>query len=238
MAHETQIATRLAYPVEVWPPDDTEESVVGTDLHQTTIINLRLGINEIAHLRRQAGQPVPWHALDQTVLLGCRRRDGTAYRTQPDVFVYPHAIDAKRGSMALTLDGPPVLIIEVLSESTYASDIDLNEGKGYSYARAGVREYMALDPTREYLPAGIQAWRLADGVYQPWEPDAAGLWRSAQIAVAIGVEGTLAAVYTLDGRRMLREGEVAAELELRDETLARQEAEIERLQRRLRELEG
>src|SRR5579885_2830208 len=86
MAHETQTATRLAYPTEVWPPDDTEESVVGTDLHQTTIINLRLGINEIAHSRRQAGQPVPWHALDQTVLLGCRRRDGTAYRTQPDVF--------------------------------------------------------------------------------------------------------------------------------------------------------
>ena len=238
MAHETQAATRLAYALELWPPDDSEESVVGTDLHQTTIINLRLGINEIAQSRRQSGQPVPWHALDQTVLLGCRRRDGTAHRTQPDVFVYPHAIDSKRGSMALALDGPPVLIIEVLSESTYASDIDLNDGKGYSYARAGVREYMALDPTREYLSVGIQAWRLVDGVYQPWEPDAAGRWQSAEIAVAIGIEGALAAVYTSEGQRMLREGEVAAEMERRDETLERQVAEIERLRRQIQELGG
>ncbi len=34
---------------EPWPPDDTEESVAGTVLHQTTIINLRWGINEAAH---------------------------------------------------------------------------------------------------------------------------------------------------------------------------------------------
>jgi len=35
-------------PIVVWPLDDTEESVVGTDLHQMTIMNLRWGINEIA----------------------------------------------------------------------------------------------------------------------------------------------------------------------------------------------
>ena len=31
----------IRYAVEVWPPDDTEESVAGTDLHQTAIINVR-----------------------------------------------------------------------------------------------------------------------------------------------------------------------------------------------------
>jgi hypothetical protein len=56
------------------------------------------------------------------------------------------------------------------------------------------------------------AYRLEQGVYRPWHPDAAGRWRSEEIAVAIGMESGLAAVYTLDGRRQLREGEVAREL--------------------------
>ena len=32
----------------LWPPDDTEESVLGTPYHQTTITNVRVGINEAA----------------------------------------------------------------------------------------------------------------------------------------------------------------------------------------------
>jgi len=47
------------------------------------------------------------------------RPDGSAYRTYPDVFVYPRLIAPDRGSVTLEVDGPPVLIIEVLSESTH-----------------------------------------------------------------------------------------------------------------------
>lgn len=228
MASETQAQPRPYPPLEVWPPDDTEESVVGTDLHQTTIINLRWGINEVAQLHRAPEQAAPWHALGQTTLLGCQRPDGTAYRTLPDVFVYPRSIDQSRGSVALALDGPPVLIIEVLSESTYAADIDLAHGKGYSYARAGVREYLALDPARAFIAEGGRGWRLVEGVYRPWEPDADGRWQSTTIEVAIGLEGVLAAIYTCEGRRMLREGEV-------EEELGRLRGELERMQRLLDE---
>src|SRR5579875_1068161 len=142
MASETRTWSRAFPAAEVWPPDDTEESILGTDLHQTTITNLRWGINEVARLGRLADESSPWHALSQITLLGCRHPDGTDYRTYPDVFVYPHPVDPDRGSMALEVDGPPVLIIEVLSESTYEADIDLDRGKGYSYAHAGVREYL------------------------------------------------------------------------------------------------
>jgi hypothetical protein len=209
--------------VEVWPPDDTEESVLGTDLHQMTITNLRLGINEVAHLVRAPGHGLPWQALSQIALLGCTRPDGSDYRTFPDVFVYRHPIDQNRGSVALAVDGPPVLIIEVLSESTYAADLDLERGKGFSYARAGVREYLALDPAGSFLPERGRAWRLENGVYRSWEPDASGRWQSAEIAVAIGVEGILATVYTREGRRQLREGEIAAELERLRRLLAERE---------------
>jgi hypothetical protein len=206
MSAESRICTT------VWPPDDTEESILGTDLHQTTIINLRLGINEVAHLQQKPGQPLPWKALDQIALLGCRRPDGSLYRTYPDVFVYLKPIDPNRGSVAIEVDGPPVLIIEVLSESTYEADLDIQRGKGYSYSQAGVREYLALDPTGTFLPERGRAWRLESGVYRPWEPGEYGRWRSQEIGVAIGFEGPIATVYTLEGQRQLTEGEIAVEI--------------------------
>jgi len=220
MASETEIWSRLVAPMEVWPPDDTEESVVGTDWHQMTIMNLRWGINEVARALVAPDHAAPWQALSQTVVTGFARRDGSRYKTVPDVFVYRHRIDQHRGSLAVGLDGPPALIIEVLSESTYDVDLDLLQGKGYSYAHAGVREYLALDPTGAFVPEGGRAWRLEQGVYQPWERDAEGRWRSAQIEVTIGLEGTRATVYTHEGERQPREGEVGAELARRDAELA------------------
>jgi hypothetical protein len=226
MASETRTRARPFPPTGKWPPDDTEESVLGTDLHQTTITNLRWGINEIARLRRAPEGPVPWKALSQNALLGCLHFDGSSYRTYPDVFVYRHPIDPDRGSVTLAADGPPILVIEVLSDSTYEADIDIVRGKGYSYAHAGVREYLAVDPTGAFLPEGIRAWHLVDETYRLWAPHGDGRWHSAQIDVAIALEGAMATVYTRDGRRILREGEV-------EEELTRLHQELDRLRRLL-----
>jgi Uma2 family endonuclease len=195
-----------------WPPDDTEESVLGINLHQKTITNLRWGINELATVHQPAGQPLPWEASTQLLITGCKRPDGSYLRVLPDVFVYPHEANPYRGSWSIAVDGPPVLIIEVLSGSTQENDLDLGRGKGYSYAQAGVREYLTLDPTGEYLPEQGRGWRLVEGVYQPWERDTNGRWRSEGIAAAFGVAGAQVTVYGREGRRMLREGEVEAEL--------------------------
>ena len=46
---------------EVWPPNDTEVSCLGTNLHQTTIRNLCWGLNEAAHTHQVPGQPLPWN---------------------------------------------------------------------------------------------------------------------------------------------------------------------------------
>jgi len=226
MASETETQPQTARPPWAWPPDDTEESILGTDLHQTTITNLRWGINEAARLRRAPDGPVPWKAVTQLTLLGCPRPDGSPYRTYPDVFVYPHPVDPNQGSFTLARDGAPILIVEALSESTYEADLDLVRGKGYSYAHAGVREYLTLDPTGLFLPEGIRAWRLVEERYQPWQREADGRWHSQQIDVAIGLEGVMATVYTRDGRRMHREGEVEEELDRRDAELASRDAEL------------
>lgn len=225
MASETRRLRRMDFADAVWPPDDTEESVVGTDLHQMTIINMRWGINEVARsLARTTGR-IPWQALSQTIVLGFQRRDGSRFKTLPDVFIYHQPIDQNRRSVAVATDGPPVLIVEVLSESTHDVDLDLEEGKGYSYAHAGVREYLILDPTGDYIKDRGQGWRLHDGIYQPWQRDAIGRWQSEEIAVGFGIEDGLAAVYARDGERQLREGEVAQERE-RVRALEREVADL------------
>jgi len=230
---ETRTRPPMAGPPWAWPPHDTQESILGTDLHQTTITNLRWGINEAARLHQAPDELVPWKAVSQLALLGCLRPDGSPYRTYPDVFIYPRPVDPNQGSFTPARDGAPILIVEVLSESTYEADIDLVRGKGYSYARAGVWEYLTLDPTGLFMPEGIRAWRLVEGQerYQPWQREVDGRWHSQQIDVAIGLEGVMGAVYTRDGRRMHREGEV-------EEDVDSLRAEIERMRGLLAEQEG
>jgi hypothetical protein len=164
----------------------------------------------------------------------------------PDVFVFPHPIDPLREPLTLSEDGAPVLIVEVLSESTYEADLDPIRGKGYSYAQAGVREYLTLDATRKWLPEGGRGWRLANGAYQPWEVDAPGRWRCESIAVIIGLEGATATVYTQTGVPVPREGQLMAALARRKAEHATETArkdmeyaaQIAELRRQLEELRG
>ena len=248
----------LAPHPAIWPADDTEESVLGTDLHQTAITNLRTAINEAAALATAPGAPPLWHAGGQTMVGGFRHPDGSGYTTYPDVFVYPHGWDPLRGSLDVALDGPPLLVIEVLSETTYENDLDLRDGKGYSYRAAGVREYLLLDPTGAFQPGQGKGWQLVGGRYLSWRRDSAGRWPSRGLPLRFGLEGAQVAVYLPDGRRLLREGEVErrldrevgerrraeallAEERQRAEALARLEQahaeELARLRRRLDELE-
>jgi hypothetical protein len=235
-----------AYPARqdaCWPPDDTEESVVGTDRHQMTIITMRVGANELARIEAGPGQPVPWQALSQTILSGFRRPDGSSYTTMPDVFIYKKPMDPDRRSFSILEEGPPALIIEVASQSTHRKDLDMTRGKGWSYARAGVQEYLLLDPLGLYLATPVRAWRLVDGEYQPWAAGADGIWWSAQIPIGFGVFDAMADVYSARYGRQLHEGEIGlelaakeAELARKDAELAAKEAELAELRRRLNDL--
>jgi hypothetical protein len=230
MSERTSVAT-MPPPAVAWPPDDTEESVLGTNLHQWTIGALKAGLNEVAGALALDGGEWPWHALMQATITGWRHADDRRYTTLPDVYVYRQAIDLRRPSLSLERDGPPLMIVEVLSPTTYQADLDLERGKGYSYARGGVREYLTLDPTdafADYRAEQGRAWRLEHGVYRPWRPERPGCWRSEQLGVVIALEGAMVAVYGPDGRRQLREGEVTRELARRDEQLARRDEELAR----------
>ncbi len=147
---ESIVAQRAIVP---WPPDDTKTSILRTDQHQRDAYILRRGTNEEA-LHVAAGGSLPWQAVTQVMFLGCERPDGSRFVVYFDVMVFSRAMSRERGSYSLRQDGPPVLIIEVASEATVESDLDLERGKGWSYAHAGVREYLVLDPTRQFIPEG------------------------------------------------------------------------------------
>ena len=201
--HETSPRPALA----LWPPDDTEESVLGTHYHQDTITNARTGINEVAvALAGEGGEP-PFRAGGQTLITGLRRPDGSAYPVLPDVFVYPYAFDMDLPSMSLRAHGPPSLAVEVLSPWTWRADVDMKAGKGWTYADAGIREYLILDPAGRYLGAQGQGWQLEGGRYVPWLPDGRGRWASA-LGFGLGFEGLLLVVSLADGRAVPREGRI------------------------------
>jgi Uma2 family endonuclease len=227
-----------------WPPSDTEESVVGTDWHQTTLMNVRWAINGLARAAAGPDEPAPWQASSQILIRGFSRRDLSPYSVMPDVFVYRKPFARERQSLSLLRDGAPVLIVEVVSESSAEVDADPQAGKGWVYAHAGVQEYVVLDPSGLYMDVPLRGWYLADDRYQNTALDAQGVWHSRELPLAIGFPDDQVAVYDRDGRRQLREGEISALLALHredlaqyKEDLAQKDAEIAALRRRLEDLE-
>jgi Uma2 family endonuclease len=201
---------------------------LGTDLHQSTIRYLAGAINMAARAGLQREEPSPWRALTQLEYLGCRRPDGSPLRTYPDLFVFRHTIDRRRGSFSLEVDGPPSLIVEVLSESTYRSDLNLERGKAFSYRAAGAPEYLVIDPTYAMLPEGMLGWQLVDERYETWRPAAGGRLYSTQLPLAFALEGALARVFLGDGTPMPRDEEMWEALARRDADLARRDADLAR----------
>jgi hypothetical protein len=155
-----------------------------------------------------------------------RRPNGTANKTLPDVYVYKKPIDQNWESVSPRRNGPPVLVIEVVSKSTFQADLNCRRGKGWSYEHAGVREYVVLDPGGAFIPTRILAWRLADGKYVPCAWQGGEPWWSSEIPIGIAIEGDMIGVYDREHRRQLREGEILETLAQKDAEIADKEAQI------------
>ena len=131
--------------------------------------------------------------LDQSLDRHLQRTGATAYEIAGDVYL--HAKGGKRrvapdlalylaprsspsvGAFAVEHDGPPDLVIEVLSEGTWRKDVGVGSkisDKKHFYAEAGVREYWIYDP-EEWRSDGIllQGFQLqANGLYREILPQA------------------------------------------------------------------
>lgn len=178
----------------LWLPDDTEEDLVGSDCHQRAIDGIYDALVDFAFL---AG--LPWHVGNQ-LTLAAEMPNGTIWRPSPDIMVHPHAGPEPRKEMATREEGPPALVVEVASESTWRHDVNDATGKAAGYLAIGVQDYLVFDPTAAYLGTSCRGWQQVDGVPREWQPAPDGSYRCRSLAIALRPEGVFLRVCDPSGR--------------------------------------
>ena len=208
-------------------PNDTEESLVGTSLHQAAITALYTSLILCGPHRG-----LPWFVCNQLMIVIPRQGGQGPYMPSPDILVHPTLTNGSRSSLILAADGPPALVIEVVSAAT-ALERDLNlaspRGKPQVYEAAGVREYLVFDPVGDIIPAQVWARRAGSGGFVLWEPEADGRYASAALGIAFQPHGLLLRVYDQDGQLVPLTEELADQVAERERRLAELEAELRRL---------
>lgn len=191
------------FDVALTVADDTEESVLGSDLHQDAIYALRDTLRR--HAKHHA---LSWYVSSQIrMVVPLPRRED--WHPSPDIFVVPGIDTSARASYDIRTDGPmPPFVIEVASPSTWRADIG---SKADAYQLAGVREYIVFDPTGDLLGTSVRAWHGEPGAWTEWRPDPQGAWQSAVLGVALRPEGLLLRVYHA-GTRLETSDEMEARL--------------------------
>ncbi len=144
---------------EVYYPETDGEPMAETDLHRDLMAEL------IAELETYFE-----HAPDVYVsgnLLIYYVQGNPKKRVAPDVFVVRGVPKHKRRIYKLWEEGhAPSCVIEVSSRGTILNDANK---KATLYASWGVQEYFLYDPEYDWLPEGLAAHRLVDGVYEDIE---------------------------------------------------------------------
>ena len=184
-----------AYRVPDSLPDDTEESIVGTEWHQEASGDAAGKFREGA--RRHGAT---WGVCEQIALVGLRRLDGRPFDPRPDVMVLPQPLPSGAvSSIARTAAGAPLLIIEVASRSTVSADVG---EKRNAYEAIGVVEYLVFDPHGTLLATPLSAWRLEGDAYVPWLPAEDGWWYSTALGVSLQPVRHFLSMRDRDGREI------------------------------------
>ncbi len=198
--------------------DDTEESILGSSLHQGAITVLHDSLDACGR-----GRGLPWFVGNQIRML-IPRVGGRLLTLSPDLLIHPTLSSGSRDSIIVAADGPPALVLEIASPST-ARARDLAEGtprgKPAAYAALGIAEYLVFDPVGDYVPARLWARRLGPHGYEPWEPGDDGRWHSA-LGISFVPDDAFLRVHDQDGQLVL----TGPELRERNRQL---EAEVRRL---------
>jgi Uma2 family endonuclease len=138
-------------------------------------------------------------------------------RTAPDVMVIFEVEPGGRDNYKIWEEGQvPSVIFEMTSPGTRNQD----EGfKKTLYEQLGVQEYWQFDPRGEWIAEQLRGYRLRGEIYEPITDS-----QSELLQLRVAVEGRVLGFYRLDtGEKLLIPEEMA--IALRQETIARQEAE-------------
>ncbi len=159
---------------------------------------------------------------------------------RPDVFVHPHPNPHPDGGEHLTFAevGVPLLVIEVLSASTWRSDVDRRRGKAWSDADAGVAAYLSVDHAARYIPQHVRALRLSGRRWVQGRPTAQGRWEDATLGVSFEFDGLYLRVRDAAGHLMPLPHEAHALPMAKDDQLAWQAARLAERDARLADTEA
>jgi Uma2 family endonuclease len=219
-------------------PDDTEEALLGSMLHQRVIVS---DVNSLSRYSKRAG--LGWRIGNQLKLIIPREGGRRSYQPSPDIIVHTSPlVSDTQTSLNINTYGPPALAIEVCSPST-ALEHDLDtfnpQAKPSAYARAGISEYLVFDPAGEIIHDLVRGWRVGpSGDYEPWLPDqATGRWHS-MLGISFAPQGVLLRVYDPDGNIVPDNDDMDEILAARDALLAEREREMAEQLARIAELEA
>jgi Uma2 family endonuclease len=217
-----------------WLHDDTEEDLVGADWHQHAIRALSTSLQALADERRW-----PWHVGDQLTLIG-EKPDGKEWRPAPDVSIQPQLGPEPRQDIDVRVDGPPALVLEVASASTWRYDVSLEStrrgkrqaGKAFGYlVLLRVPEYLVFDPRGEFLTDRVRAWQRVGDVIQPLLPDADGSYHSQSLGITLRPDGILLRVFDPEGNPVPYWFEAARTARAQAQEIAELRAALELLRR-------
>lgn len=205
--------------------DDTEESILGSSLHQGAITVLHDSLDACGR-----GRGLPWFVGNQIRML-IPRVGGRIASLSPDLLIHPTLSSGSRDSIIVAADGPPALVIEIASPST-ARPRDLAEGtprgKPLAYAALGIAEYLVFDPVGDFVPDHLWARKLGPRGYEPWQPEADGRWHSA-LGIAFVPDDAFLRVHDQDGNLVLTGPELRERNRRQQGEIAALEAEVRRL---------
>ncbi len=225
-----QTDSALTYRVPAWLPNDTEESIVGTEWHQEAIGALAIMLRHVAERRGGAA----WGVCEQVALSGLRYPNGTPYDPRPDVMVLTRRFPGDRASLSFRDAGAPLFIAEAASDSTVGKDID---AKRQVYAAIGVREYVVFDPTGGVMSTPLLAWRLESGAYVLWQAEDDGWWHSRALDVSLQATQPFLAIRDRDGHIIVPTRDIYRHNQRQEQLLQQVDAERREFAQRAAESE-
>lgn len=217
-----------------WLHDDTEEDLVGAEWHQSAIRALATSLKTLAEARGW-----PWHVGDQVTLVAWKP-DNTEWRPAPDIVLYPRLGSEERQEIDVRSEGPPTLIVEVASASTWAYDVNMESvrrrrrqaGKAFGYlVGLGVQEYLVFDPRGDYITAQCRAWRRVGDAVEEWQPEPDGSYRSQSLDISFRPDAALLRVIDPAGTSVPYWFEAARRVRTLEQEVAALRAELDQLRR-------
>jgi Uma2 family endonuclease len=219
--------TAIPHQSDVHYPDSDGKPMAESDLHRDEVVDLIKALD-----RRYRDSPDVY--VSSNLLLYYVKGDPRAV-VAPDVFLVRGVPKRLRRNFKLWEEGgPPLLVIEVTSDSS--QDEDLSKKKPL-YERLGVEEYFLHDPYQDYLDPSLQGFRLVKGRYQRIVPQTDGSLQSLTMGLLLRTEGKrLRLVDAATAEPLPWSEELDAQLE-REKTARRAlEEELERLRQERRGL--